>query len=403
MILAAESVGVGPTSLDIAASLLFYLGLTMLIGAAGVAVLSPLHLRVRKLIALAWPIAMAGAFAIGYQRLSTFQLPLGEFLFAYTLGNAALLRVLGLAVAWIGVILVARGNKKGAWVVLAGCAVASFGHAMGGHANIASVPLLARTWHALHIFAIGVWVGGLATMLLATRGSATVAKAEAWKRFSRIAGPSIVVVAGTGVLRSMETIGFSIGALLETSYGRLVLFKSQLLIAIAAFGAHNRYREIPRAHRLLGGLRRFGMAEVGTASAVFVAAAFLAGTEPATEAYAAAPVAMQQLDPSVQLTSRTEPSGLVLYSAAWADGVQAQLYIDDDNALHVTMFDKDGAELTLQKLRALEQFTSAGWGEPERFSKGHFLITAPTDTANSVYVFQARATDGRFWQLVLNL
>ena len=57
-----------------------------------------------------------------------------------------------------------------------------------------------------HFAAVGVWLGGLAALLLAVRGAESAAKAAAVGRFSRIAAAGLAVVAVTGLLRALDEL-----------------------------------------------------------------------------------------------------------------------------------------------------------------------------------------------------
>jgi putative copper export protein len=135
---------------------------------------------------------------------------------------------------------------------------------------------------SVHFAAVAIWIGGLAALLaalpeLGDRRGAVV------RRFSLLAGVTLAVVAATGVVRAFTALD-SWSELFDSSYGRLVLVKSVLLVGLGALGAVNRYRHVRRAGREVTGLQKVGRAEVVVAGATLCIAALLASTSPPTEA-----------------------------------------------------------------------------------------------------------------------
>lgn len=400
-VLAAESFAVGPSLVEAAASVLYYVGMALLIGSAVLALLAPATKPLRTATPIAWTAAMVGALLVSFIRFDTFNLPLGEFL-GTTLGTAAAIRTGALIAAYLPVLLLARGTSRAPHLLLLASALSAAGHAMGGHPNIASLPVLARTLQAAHIISIGAWIGALAMMLWVTRGEPSASKASLVRRFSTLAGPMILVVAATGVLRATETVGFSFGALIETPYGNMVMLKGQLLLLIAALGVHNRYREVPRAHSEMRGLRRYAGLEVIVATAIFGVTGFMSGTEPARDAYARTdrPTVVEQLDTGVSIERIETPDGITLTTARWPDGVEAQLYLDPQepgrNELHVTVFGSDGQEVEVSRIVTFGGLSTADWERPQRFSIGHFIVRADLSAGEHVYAFNAHVGATRY-------
>ena len=75
-----------------------------------------------------------------------------------------------------------------------------------------------------HIVAAGVWLGGLAALLLGMRGAPSADKAAAVRRFSRFAAVALAVVVVTGVGRSVHALS-SWDALVSSGYGQAILVK----------------------------------------------------------------------------------------------------------------------------------------------------------------------------------
>ncbi|MFL5910229.1 MAG: copper resistance CopC/CopD family protein [Gaiellaceae bacterium] len=131
--------------------------------------------------------------------------------------------------------------------------------ALAGHATDAR-PALMIPVDSLHVLAMSVWLGGLAAVLAAVpaatrRLDATDANrllASVVLRFSAIALAAVIVLVGTGVVQALEHVG-SWGALTATGYGRAVLVKIGLTLALVCLGALNRRRAVPSIERVARG------------------------------------------------------------------------------------------------------------------------------------------------------
>lgn len=127
--------------------------------------------------------------------------------------------------------------------------VALTGHsAAGGSHDVATNSLL---WH---VFAAGLWVGGLVavlTLAAARTGSAEwpdgVVLGTAVRRFSRIALWCWIVLAVTGVLNAVVRI--PVGELFGSAYGWLLWGKVAALVLLGALGAVHRMRTVDAAAR----------------------------------------------------------------------------------------------------------------------------------------------------------
>src|SRR5262249_51822627 len=124
---------------------------------------------------------------------------------------------------------------------------AGHGGATPGPAGV--VHLVADLAHAI---AAGVWVGGLlplAALLAAARGAgdtpALAAARDATRRFSNLGLASVATLLATGIVNTIFLVG-SVPALLGTSYGRLLVLKIVLFLAMVAIAAVNRMKLTPR-------------------------------------------------------------------------------------------------------------------------------------------------------------
>ncbi len=191
--------------------------------------------------------------------------------------------VVAMLVAWRGAV--------GRWL-FGLAAVAAAGtilvDVVNGHAAAGSLSAIDIAIQWLHGVSAGLWIGGLAALLLAVRGAPGDEKARAARRFSRWAAVAIGVVAATGIVRAVQEVG-TVDALLASDFGRLVIVKSALLGLLAVLGATNRFYSVPAAVRSLRGLRRVGSTEVALGTLVFAVTALLVNLAPPSSVGAAAP------------------------------------------------------------------------------------------------------------------
>ncbi len=155
-------------------------------------------------------------------------------------GQAAALVVVGAAVALLLRFRDRAGRGRTASLALLGVAAgaAMLLHADGGHASSKPLDLLVQ-W--AHLLAVGVWIGGLAWLLLGLRGAPTGTAA----RFSRLATVTILVVAATGLTRAVAETG-SWSGLFHTSFGHTLLVKVGLFAVVGVLGVSNRFIMVPR-------------------------------------------------------------------------------------------------------------------------------------------------------------
>jgi copper resistance protein D len=128
-------------------------------------------------------------------------------------------------------------------------AVAFAGHAAAGDG---AEGVIHGAADVLHLVAAAAWVGALvplAIVLAVARddgGSSSLAIARiATLRFSTLGIASVGTVLATGIVNTYELTG-SAAALFGTGYGRLLLIKIALFLAMLAIAAVNRMRLTPR-------------------------------------------------------------------------------------------------------------------------------------------------------------
>jgi copper transport protein len=266
---------------------LLYAGLALLLGGAAVvwwALAGERPGGTRLLLWLATLAALAGAGLMTYTQAVIIGAPRLEPLWATTAGEH-LFRLLIAVGAGCGLALLVYELAPSRWAVgLAGLAAASamLVRVLGGHADEASVPALAVALQWLHLVAIGAWVGGLVWLLLGLRGADRTARVATVARFSAMAGIGIAVVALTGAVRSLESIGAP-AELLTTDYGRTLLVKVGAFLLLAALGALARWRlmpALPAADSAVVPFRASVRLEVLVGVVVLALAAALAGLAP---------------------------------------------------------------------------------------------------------------------------
>jgi copper transport protein len=132
--------------------------------------------------------------------------------------------------------------------------------ALAGHAAVQSpVPVLLPLIF-VHIAAMCAWLGGLtgvATLLpAATRrlqaDEGVQLLAATLTRFSRVALAAVIALGASGAAQAALHL-HRFGALTDTAYGRALLIKSALLVALIGLGALNRRRTLPRLRAAAAG------------------------------------------------------------------------------------------------------------------------------------------------------
>jgi putative copper resistance protein D len=200
-----------------------------------------------------------------------------------------------------GALLLLRGREQDSrdWLALrlelALLSGASFGiFALAGHAASApGWPAAAIVADVAHLLATGVWLGGLLPLALLLGWTATLPGpaaapivADAARRFSALGLGAVLVLVVTGSYTTWEQVG-SVPSLVGTTYGRWLLVKLTLLLALLALAATNRLVLIPRLLRdpaATARLRRHVLGEALLGTAILAVVAVLGLTTPARHA-----------------------------------------------------------------------------------------------------------------------
>jgi putative copper resistance protein D len=126
-------------------------------------------------------------------------------------------------------------------------ALAWSGHAAGG---LGSEALLHPAADMLHLIAAAAWVGALPPLIVlfaaVDADDASLAMARtATARFSMLGIVSVGTLLATGIVNTFYLVG-SVRALYGTDYGRLLLIKIALFVAMVAIAAVNRFLLTPQ-------------------------------------------------------------------------------------------------------------------------------------------------------------
>lgn len=307
----AFGVGVSPTGaaahasstnpvasrLEMLARWIFLVGLVALLGAAcaSVARFGGGARETLRLGAGGWLVAVVGLVLLADVQRRNANASLDE-LFHTSVGRALIWRGVAIGAAGGALLLARRKPLRLRRVAMAASALAALAaieiHVAAGHAGSGAWPrTVSVTLQWTHFAAVGIWIGGLAALLLGLRGAPSAGKAAAARRFSTFALAGLVVVGATGVARAVEELT-AWDDLVSTGYGLAIVAKILLLLAIAVFGAFNRLRHVPAAAVSLGALRRASRAELILAAGALAAAAVLGSLAPPASGRPAAPLGL---------------------------------------------------------------------------------------------------------------
>lgn len=252
--------------------------------------------------------------------------------------------------------------------------------ALSGHASIQSPTSVFFPADVLHVLAASVWVGGIASLLLALPAATRQLDGPqrsrlllaVLTRFSPLALTAVVVIAVTGVVQAYIDVR-SVHGLLHTTYGALIIAKTLLLAALICLGWVNRERVVPAFKRIAAagqtpgaaGLlaRRTLRGEMALMLGVFGVTAALISYAPPIDA-ASGPFSINTTLGPAELEMTVEPARVGL------------------NTVHLYLIDaKTGAQFTATKeLTATAKLPAKGIGplalKANVAGPGHYILSS---------------------------
>ena len=259
------------------------------------------------------------------------------------------------------------------------CAFLAISPALAGHAETQSPSGLLIPVDTLHVAAMSIWVGGLVVLVavlpVATRAldppDRTRLLAGVLLRFSPIALGAVLTIAISGLIQAYVHVR-SLDNLINTGYGRAVLAKMLLLVALVALGAYNRQRAVPRMRALADGgsppgreglwLRRSLRAEVALLAVVIGVTSMLVSYAPANTTSASGPFSATKTLGPLELQMTVDPA---------ATG---------NNLMHFYLINaKDGSQFNGSKeFDVLMSLPSKNIGplkaDPRKAGPGHYVV-----------------------------
>jgi len=199
--------------------------------------------------AVAWALAAAVFLVTSYAQIALispadadFGPQVWRFIADIDLGRAYALNVVAAVVTSLAVSL-ARTATGCAWALVP-VAYGLGTQALTGHAAGAVNHHLAVSALYLHIAASAVWLGVLAAVALSRRSIGADAR-DAVMRMSRVAIWAAITLTVSGVANAVLRVG-SVGDLVTSTYGRLLVAKVTLMVAAMALAVWHRRVTMPR-------------------------------------------------------------------------------------------------------------------------------------------------------------
>jgi copper transport protein len=298
---------------------------------------------VGRLIGVAWCLAfVTSLFGICLQGIAGAGAGLGSLFDPSLISNVletdyghALVTRCVLLVVLVPVLWLLARNRR--WVVDTAAVVVAVGLLLtfvyAGHAHTGRWVGLAMVTDLVHVGAAAVWLGGLCALAVTFASPNLAAETrDALSRFVMVALPAIALVALSGVVQGLRQVG-TVWALVHTGYGRLLLVKVAIVVAIlivantsrrVATGRILAQSETPPANRnarrkartadrsAVTALRKAVAVEIAFAVVVLAVTAALVNTQPGRdvrggEAWAGAPFSEELRAPPLTLAVSVVP------------------------------------------------------------------------------------------------
>jgi copper transport protein len=268
--------------------------------------------------------------------------------------------------------------------VLLGAALATW--SLAGHPAAGPQSALAVVADMLHIAAVCAWLGGLVLLSVALTVSDRAADlARVLPRFSKLAFACVVVLVVTGTYQAWRDVGWSLGALPGTAFGRLLLVKLAGVLVLLGFGWLARRwlaRRLPGTGSTAAPTRaevtvlRRGLAgELLVGAAVLAFTGILVATVPARQSYVV-------------------PYRQTVRAAGMSVGVSVDRPRVGDTQVHLSVRGADGQQRAVSKVTASLVLPARGLGPlPVQVSGTDLRVSFP---AAGTWTLRVTVQTGRF-------
>ncbi len=313
-------------------------------------------------------IAFEGAEAGGFGVVRALHWDVYSSVLDTRFGEAWLARACVAALAvLVAVVVSRRPDRRGAVALAVVCACLVPTLTVSGHASVGGrLELVADLVHAS---AAAIWTGGLTVLvvalLLAGAGRWQLAR-SAVPRFSTMALASVAALLAAGLTSAYLEVRAWAG-LWETTYGRLLLVKSGLLLGLLALGAYNRTRSVPAIRSDSSSPK----AQRGFFRAVSVELVLMVVVVGVTASLIAQPPAKAYVAPSGPFTGTTQvgPYELDLVVDPATTGA---------NEIHLYLLDRTGRPAKVAEASVAASYPAASIG-PLHFRShpagpGHYIV-----------------------------
>ncbi|SNT33628.1 copper resistance CopC/CopD family protein [Rhodococcoides kyotonense] len=250
---AQESEGVGAARLlDIARGTLF-VGLILLLGGLMFVTILWREGRrshvVHRILVFGWVLAVTatvaglllqGPFTAGTPLSTVFDTSLFGPVLGTRFGVVSIVRLALLALTLVLVVRRVRLVRLGIFGAVVAVVPLSLTVSAVGHAGAGELVDLALPADVLHLIAASAWLGGLVMMVVLLRPSETSTLTVLLPNWSRYAAVSILVLVVSGSFTAWRQVR-ELGALTSTEYGKLLLIKLALVVAMVLLGAGARW------------------------------------------------------------------------------------------------------------------------------------------------------------------
>jgi copper transport protein len=310
-------------------------------------------------------IALQGAYAGGFGFDAVFRWSVFREALGLRFGEIWLARAC-LAAGLVAVALAARRGRELPPVAGALALALAATPALAGHADVTgAAAVLSDT---AHVVAAAAWGGGLLFLLLAlawSGGPRWHAAARLVPRFSTLAVVSVAVLLVAGTVNGYLQVR-SWRALIDTTYGRLLLVKVALVVPLLVLGAFNKRFSLPRLRDELASAverRRFVLVtatELSLVVVVLAVTAALVNEPPARAQVQAGPFSSESHTGPYLVNLTVDPA------------------LAGSNAVHVYLLSHDGQPARADEARVSASLPTNGIGplrlRTELAGPGHYVV-----------------------------